>query len=51
LGERGNDLLIDGPRTESSEDNLSGGGGNDVLDAVNQPAFEDTIECGREGRG
>jgi hypothetical protein len=47
VGARGNDLLIDGPRTESFEDKLSGGRGNDVLDAFNQPAFEDTISCGK----
>jgi Ca2+-binding RTX toxin-like protein len=47
LGEGGNDFLGDGPFSESSEDNLSGGGGNDVLDAINEPAFEDHVECGR----
>jgi Ca2+-binding RTX toxin-like protein len=46
-GERGNDLLIDGPLTEFSHDSIVGGGGNDVLDAFNQPAVRDTIVCGR----
>jgi Ca2+-binding RTX toxin-like protein len=47
LGAEGNDYLSDGAFTEFSEDNLSSGGGNDVLDAINQPAFGDTIVCGR----
>jgi Ca2+-binding RTX toxin-like protein len=47
LGAEGNDYLSDGALTEFSEDNLSGGGGNDVLDAINQPAFGDTLVCGR----
>jgi Ca2+-binding RTX toxin-like protein len=47
LGQGGNDFLGDGPFSESAEDNLSGGGGNDVLDAINKPAFEDHVECGR----
>ncbi len=47
LGGGGNDLLVDGPPRESSEDKLSAGAGNDVLDAVNRPAFGDVILCGR----
>ena len=45
-GVDGNDWLSDGAFTESSEDNLSGGGGDDVLDAINRPAFRDNIVCG-----
>lgn len=47
VGEEGNDWLVDGAFTESSKDKLSGGDGNDVLDAINKPAFGDTIVCGR----
>ena len=45
-GDDGNDWLSDGAFTESSEDNLSGGGGDDVLDTINRPAFRDNIVCG-----
>jgi hypothetical protein len=46
LGEAGNDLLIDGTFRESSKDKLSGGAGNDVIDVINGPAFEDVVTCG-----
>ncbi len=47
LGQEGNDLLVGGPFTEPSEDNVSGGSGNDVLDTINRPPFGDTVVCGR----
>ncbi len=38
--------MVDGTFRESSKDKLSGGAGNDVLDVINRPAFEDVISCG-----
>ena len=46
LGEEGNDLVADGPDREFSTDNVSGGDGNDVVAAVNRPAFVDIVSCG-----
>jgi hypothetical protein len=46
LGEEGNDLLADGPDREFATDNLSAGGGNDVVAVVNKPAFKDIVTCG-----
>jgi Ca2+-binding RTX toxin-like protein len=46
LGEEGNDLVVDGPDREFSTDNVSGGEGNDVVGAVNRPAFVDIVSCG-----
>ena len=46
LGEEGNDLVADGPAREFSTDNVSGGDGNDVVAAVNRPAFVDIVSCG-----
>ena len=46
LGEAGNDFLIDGEFRESSKDKLSGGAGDDVIDVINGPAFEDVVTCG-----
>jgi Ca2+-binding RTX toxin-like protein len=46
LGEEGNDLLLDGPEREFATDMLSAGEGNDVVAAVNKPAFEDIVTCG-----
>jgi Ca2+-binding RTX toxin-like protein len=46
LGEEGNDLVIDGPDREFATDKLSAGDGNDVVAAVNRPAFEDIVTCG-----
>ena len=46
MGGDGNDYLPDGPLRESSEDKLSGGGGNDFIEVINRPAFGDVILCG-----
>jgi Ca2+-binding RTX toxin-like protein len=46
VGEKGNDLVIDGPDREFATDKLSAGDGNDVVGAVNRPAFEDVLQCG-----
>ena len=46
LGEEGNDLVIDGPDREFATDKLSAGDGNDVVGAVNRPAFKDIVTCG-----
>jgi Ca2+-binding RTX toxin-like protein len=46
LGEEGNDLVADGPDREFATDNVSAGDGNDVVGAVNRPAFEDIVTCG-----
>ena len=46
LGEEGNDLVADGPAREFATDNVSGGDGNDVVAAVNRPAFVDIVSCG-----
>jgi len=46
LGEAGNDLVADGPLREFATDNLTAGGGNDVVAVVNRPAFEDIVTCG-----
>ena len=46
LGQEGNDLLLDGPEREFATDMLSAGEGNDVVAAVNKPAFEDIVTCG-----
>ncbi len=46
VGEEGNDLLIDGTSREFSRDNLSGGAGDDVIPAINKPAFGDLVTCG-----
>ena len=46
LGEEGNDLVADGPDREFATDNVSGGDGNDVVAAVNRPAFVDLVSCG-----
>jgi Ca2+-binding RTX toxin-like protein len=47
LGDAGNDFLIDDRLREFSEDKLSGGPGNDVLDVSHKPAaVKDVIVCG-----
>lgn len=46
LGEEGNDLVVDGPDREFATDSVSGGDGNDVVAAVNRPAFVDIVSCG-----
>ena len=46
LGEEGKDLVADGPDREFATDNVSGGDGNDVVAAVNRPAFVDIVSCG-----
>jgi Ca2+-binding RTX toxin-like protein len=47
LGDAGNDLLIDDGLREFSEDKLSGGPGNDVLDVFHKPAaVKDVVVCG-----
>jgi Ca2+-binding RTX toxin-like protein len=46
VGEEGNDLLIDGTLREFSKDSLSGGAGDDVIPAINSPAFGDVVTCG-----
>ncbi len=45
-GADGNDILIDGTIDESSTDNLSAGAGDDVIPAINKPAFGDLVTCG-----
>ena len=45
-GAEGNDILIDGTIDESSTDDLSAGAGDDVIPAINRPAFEDVVACG-----
>ncbi len=47
VGERGTDVLIDGPFREASKNTLSGGPGNDLLDVINKPAFKGVVTCGR----
>jgi hypothetical protein len=46
LGEEGNDLLVDAPEREFATDIVSAGEGNNVVGAVNRPAFEDIVTCG-----
>jgi Ca2+-binding RTX toxin-like protein len=46
VGGKGNDLLGDGALRESSEDNLSGGDGKDVILVDNKPASKDLVVCG-----
>ena len=46
LGEEGNDLVADGPNREFATDRLTAGDGNDVVAAVNRPAFVDIVSCG-----
>ena len=46
VGGEGNDLLVDGALRESSEDINSGGAGDDVIPAINKPAFGDVVTCG-----
>ncbi len=46
VGGEGNDLLVEGTLREFSEDRLSGGAGNDVIPAINSPAFGDVVTCG-----
>jgi len=46
LGDEGNDLLVDGSEREFATDIVSAGEGNDVVAAVNRPAFEDIVTCG-----
>ena len=46
LGEEGNDLVADGPEREFATDRLTAGDGNDVVAAVNRPAFVDIVSCG-----
>lgn len=51
MGAGGTDLLVDGPFhgpfDETSEDNVSGGDGNDVVFSNSEPAFKDLVTCGR----
>ncbi len=47
VGGEGNDLLVDDGLREFSEDKLSGGPGNDVIDVFHKPAAaKDVIACG-----
>jgi Ca2+-binding RTX toxin-like protein len=47
LGDAGNDFLVDDGLREFSEDKLSGGPGNDVLDVFHKPAaVKDVVVCG-----
>jgi Ca2+-binding RTX toxin-like protein len=47
LGGEGNDLLVDDGLREFSEDKVSGGPGNDVIDVFHKPAaVKDVIACG-----
>ncbi len=50
VGNEGNDLVLDGDNAEVSvprKDRLFGGDGNDVISALNKPADEDVVVCGR----
>jgi Ca2+-binding RTX toxin-like protein len=46
LGGAGNDLVVDGPTREFATDQLSAGGGNDVVAVFNDPVFKDLVSCG-----
>ncbi len=47
VGGEGNDLLVDDGLREFSEDTLSGGPGNDVIDVFHKPAaVKDVVVCG-----
>jgi Ca2+-binding RTX toxin-like protein len=47
LGDTGNDFLVDDGLREFSEDKLSGGSGNDVIDVFHKPAaVQDVVVCG-----
>ncbi len=48
LGAEGNDFLVNGPGLNPREvsNNLSAGGGNDVVFAANRPAERDVVTCG-----
>ena len=47
VGGEGNDLLVDDNLREFSEDKLSGGPGNDVIDVFHKPAaVKDVVVCG-----
>jgi Ca2+-binding RTX toxin-like protein len=46
LGEEGNDFVADGPDREFATDIVSAGEDNDVVAAVNRPAFKDIVTCG-----
>jgi large repetitive protein len=46
VGGEGNDFVADGPNREFSTDQLSAGGGNDVVGVFNDPAFKDIVTCG-----
>ncbi len=45
-GGDGDDLVDDGPPFDASSDLISGGAGDDVMDAFNAPAFADVVDCG-----
>jgi Ca2+-binding RTX toxin-like protein len=46
VGGEGPDWLVDGPLRDSSEDNLSGGDGDDAFIVNNRPARRDIVSCG-----
>lgn len=45
-GGAGDDILVDYPLAEASRDSFFGGDGNDVIEAANEPASKDLINCG-----
>src|SRR5215210_2825636 len=46
FGGEGRDIVDDGPPFDDSSDEISGGAGDDVMDAFNDPAFSDVVHCG-----
>ena len=46
LGGNGTDVLFDGEFRGGAKDTLSGGDGNDFLNALNAPANRDVVSCG-----
>jgi hypothetical protein len=45
-GANGDDVVDDGPLFDAASDKVLGGPGDDAVDAFNDPAFADVIECG-----
>ncbi len=46
VGGEGGDQFITGPIEETSQNTLSGGGGNDIFLVDNVPASKDIVSCG-----
>jgi hypothetical protein len=45
-GSEGRDVVDDGPPFDDSSDRISGGAGDDIMDAFNDPAVSDVVACG-----